>query len=286
MENLHIYIDNSILCKYNLNMSQNNICLFPQSLNKTNDDNLTILNLVKETDCKMNNKFVTQAVFRMHLVYSGEGTINTAQGKYKISSGDLFVTFPAMPYFITNDNSLEFMYISFLGTRAYQILDSININKNSSIIHNNHSLIELWNAVFKEANNVALAGEGLLLITVSKLSNNDILQEKTSSATLANDIQHLINENLSNPKLSLSFISEKLSYNEKYISLIFKKNFNTTIQNYIEDVRMNNAYNLIESGITSVKEMAKFCGYKDPLYFSKVFKKKIGLSPSEFSKHK
>ena len=85
-------------------MSQN-ICLFPQTLNDSEDNTLTILNLVKETDVQMNNKFLTQAVFRMHMVYSGKGTLNTAQAKYKLSRGDIFVTFTAMPYYISNDVS-------------------------------------------------------------------------------------------------------------------------------------------------------------------------------------
>ena len=266
-------------------MKQNNVCLFPQSLSESNDDSLTILNLVKENSINMNESFLTQAVFRMYLVCSGKGTLNTQQAKYNLSKGDIFVAFPAMPYYITNDDSLKMMYITFLGTRAYKILDQINITKTNMIRHNNTNLIRLWDSVFDNVNNVALSGEGLFLITASALTSKNIKEESKSASSLANNIQHIINENFSNPKLSLSFIANELSYNEKYISQIFKKNFNTTIQNYIEGLRMNNACNLMESGITSVKEMAKFCGYSDPLYFSKIFKKYFGISPKDYSKN-
>jgi len=39
---------------------------------------------------------------------------------------------------------------------------------------------------------------------------------------------------------------------------------------------------LIEQGITAVKNIAFLCGYQDPLYFSNVFKKTFGISPSDF----
>ena len=265
-------------------MKQENVCLFPQSLNESNDDSLTILNLVKENSINMNDSFLVQAVFRMYIVCNGKGTLNTQQAKYSLTKGDIFVTFPAMPYYITNDDSLKLMYITFLGTRAYKILDQINITKTNMIRHNNTNIIKLWDNVFENVNNVALSGEGLFLITASSLTNKNIKEEDSSVSSLASNIQHIINENFSNPKLSLAFIAKELSYNEKYISQIFKKNFNTTIQNYIEGLRMNNACNLIESGITSVKEMAKFCGYSDPLYFSKIFKKYFGIPPKYYSK--
>ena len=71
-----------------------------------------------------------------------------------MNKGDIFVTFPAMPYYITNDDSLKMMYITFLGTRAYQILDQINITKTNNIRHNNFNLIKLWDSVFDNVNNV------------------------------------------------------------------------------------------------------------------------------------
>lgn len=265
-------------------MKENNICLFPQSLNESEDNTLTILNLVKETNIQNTNRFLTQAVFRMYVVYGGKGTLNTTQAKYNLNVGDIFVTFPAMPYYFTNDGSLKIMYLTFLGTRAYQILEQIDITKNNIIKHNYLSLIKIWEYVFEEVNNVSLAGEGLFLITTSKLSKQDIPESKSDSTSLANNIQHIINENFGNTKLSLEYIANELSYNPKYISQVFKKAFNTTIQNYIENLRINNACNLLESGITSVKEISTFCGYKDPLYFSKVFKKYIGLSPSAYRK--
>lgn len=50
----------------------------------------------------------------------------------------------------------------------------------------------------------------------------------------------------------------------------------------MKNLRINHAVFLMEQGITSVKNIAFLSGYKDPLYFSGVFKKTLGLSPSEY----
>ena len=45
-------------------------------------------------------------------------------------------------------------------------------------------------------------------------------------------------------------------------------------------IRIENACALIEKEHDCVKEIAFLCGFNDPLYFSKIFKKKMGISPS------
>lgn len=63
---------------------------------------------------------------------------------------------------------------------------------------------------------------------------------------------------------------------------MFKKKFNVTFTAYLTELRLNNAINLINSGFTSIKEIAQLSGFSDALYFSKIFKKNTGLPPIKF----
>ncbi len=60
----------------------------------------------------------------------------------------------------------------------------------------------------------------------------------------------------------------------------------TTFSEYLKTLRLRHAVFLIEQGITSVKNVALLSGYRDPLYFSKVFRQSLGVSPSEFIEQK
>ena len=64
----------------------------------------------------------------------------------------------------------------------------------------------------------------------------------------------------------------------------FKEYTEATPTQYIQSLRISNAQTLLETTNYNVSEIAQILGYDDPFYFSRVFKKQSGLSPSEFRK--
>ena len=57
-----------------------------------------------------------------------------------------------------------------------------------------------------------------------------------------------------------------------------------TPMQYIQSLRMANAQNLLESTEYNITEIAEAVGYDNPLYFSRLFHKHMGMSPSEYRK--
>ena len=64
----------------------------------------------------------------------------------------------------------------------------------------------------------------------------------------------------------------------------FKQIVNYSPMQYILTIRMNNAASLLESTDYSMAEISAIVGYDNPLYFSRLFKKQKGVSPSEYRK--
>ena len=64
----------------------------------------------------------------------------------------------------------------------------------------------------------------------------------------------------------------------------FKEYTELTPIQYILSLRISNAQTLLESTTYNVTEIADIVGYDNPLYFSRIFKKQSGMSPSEFRK--
>ena len=62
----------------------------------------------------------------------------------------------------------------------------------------------------------------------------------------------------------------------------FKELTGATPAQYIRAIRIANAQSLLETTAYNVTEIGSIVGYDDPLYFSRVFKKENGISPSEF----
>ena len=64
----------------------------------------------------------------------------------------------------------------------------------------------------------------------------------------------------------------------------FKLYTGSTPLNYILNIRISNAQSLLENTKYNITEIASITGYDNPLYFSRLFKKQTGLSPSEYRK--
>ncbi len=85
-----------------------------------------------------------------------------------------------------------------------------------------------------------------------------------------------------NKTVMLEEVAEKIGLSSYYLSKLFKEKFEVTFIEYITNIRIQKAKDLLLGGKTPLKEIAMNIGYKDPNYFSRVFKKETGLSPSEY----
>lgn len=88
--------------------------------------------------------------------------------------------------------------------------------------------------------------------------------------------------NISSP-LSLKVLADNFGTNASYLSAQFKKETNRTITDYIHQERINAAIQLLNTTNLSMQEIAFRVGIDDYNYFSKIFKKQVGMSPLQYS---
>ncbi|MBU3188124.1 response regulator [Clostridium bowmanii] len=95
-------------------------------------------------------------------------------------------------------------------------------------------------------------------------------------------IQKEIEDNIGNPQLSLTLLSDKMGLSFGYLSNLFKKLIGVTFQEYVFNERMERAKIILLSTDMKNYEIAEALGFEDPNYFSTVFKKKYGMSPNQY----
>lgn len=93
----------------------------------------------------------------------------------------------------------------------------------------------------------------------------------------------IINSDLT-ADLSLATLAAELNVNASYLSTRFKQEMDETLTDYIMKKRVEHAILLLNSTDMSISEIANRCGIPDLQYFSKVFKKRIGHTPSGYKK--
>jgi AraC-like DNA-binding protein len=95
-------------------------------------------------------------------------------------------------------------------------------------------------------------------------------------------VTQFINENYNQPELSLDQVSKKNNISYHYLSRLFKKELKTNFSSYLNGIRLDVASRLLKDRSLTVSQVSFSCGFEDPSYFSKVFKKHHGQSPVIF----
>ena len=85
-----------------------------------------------------------------------------------------------------------------------------------------------------------------------------------------------------NDTLSVKDISEHVYLSTSYVCTLFKTETHQTLNQYITEYRMEKAKQLLSDPRYKITDISSKVGYSDGNYFSKSFKKIVGLSPSEY----
>ena len=85
-------------------------------------------------------------------------------------------------------------------------------------------------------------------------------------------------------RLTLASISANVNLSSSYLCSVFKSEVGISITSYLNNLRIRKAATLIKEQALSLKEISAMVGIDDQLYFSRLFKKCMGISPSEYGK--
>lgn len=87
-------------------------------------------------------------------------------------------------------------------------------------------------------------------------------------------------------EITLEEVAKHAGFSTNYFSRLFKSEFNQSFIDYITNLRVEAAKDLVMRGEKNIGDICWEVGYRDPNYFTKVFKKIVGLTPSEYKEEK
>lgn len=118
------------------------------------------------------------------------------------------------------------------------------------------------------------------ILTVMKKLSEDIEKQNIKPIRTA---MAYIEQNYSQP-IKLEDIASVVGLNPVYFSNVFKKEVGETFIDYLSKYRMDVAKDMLRKSNKNINEIAAAIGYNDARYFSRLFKKIVGLKPTEFKK--
>ena len=263
------------------------ICSFLPAKNE--EALIKTVRFVYETECTALSQPFVHPIYVLHIVTKGDAVLRIAGNEYPLKRGDIFFAFPAYPHYIDASEDFEYIYISFMGSGAAALLSRCKITPLTPYYADFGFLCTMFENAIRRItlHNANMLTEAVLYYTLSYFDggeSGDAAEVKKNADSLFETIVNYVDHHYRESDMSLGRLADTFSYTEKYLSSLFKKNMQIGFVSYLNNLRVQYANELIEKGEQSIAEIATACGYSDYSYFSRVFKKNTGKTPTESMK--
>lgn len=228
--------------------------------------------------------------YLLHFVASGKGTFVCGKDKYNLSAGDGFLTMPDTMAYYEADGSepWEYCWVGFNGVDAARLTNAAGFGSNPCFHCNDiEKVTEMIREIY-DANGSKLSDEVYMsgciykfLAYLIKVSGNENQIHHSGTDYIELAVRY-IEHNYSRP-ISIVDIADAAGISRSHLYRLFMKQLGITPNEYLIKYRINIACELLHEHSTNVSETAYSAGFTDPLYFSRVFKRIKGITPSKYA---
>ena len=224
--------------------------------------------------------------FLIVLVEKGTAIFYRNEKETVFKDNDMLVMFPGERIFYRAQSEWSIKWIGVKGDKVEELFGSIGVTREKPIFTpaNYKKLSEIIMEIYDMEHDCSMyskcKAQSLLYGFFSELLCTEQNSERIDYAASA---IRIMKYNYNND-LSIDDISEQLFVNHSYFSRVFKSKTGMSPKQYILNLRMDRAKELLKNTDYSVSEISASVGFKDALYFSRIFSKKEGISPSLYRK--
>lgn len=229
--------------------------------------------------------------FQLIYLFAGQGSYyNNAQGRWEpFNAGEFIVFSPNMPQFYRYNacSGVEAFWVHFSGNGAESLLRELQLQPGKS-----YKTAQFSPKLFKKIIKAALIGgrhapvqaAGYLAALLARLADaaqtGNFVLEGEDYQKIQPAIEYL--KLHSNAQVNNRQLANLCHLSQSRFCHLFKTVVGVSPAQYRLNLKMQLACRLLEETDYSIRTIAESTGYQDPLYFSKAFKEKNGLSPKQF----
>ncbi len=230
--------------------------------------------------------------YLIHIVHKGKGIVRTNNKEYMLEQGDGFVIYPNVISYYASDIKLpwEYSWIAVKGHGIKKILSRANISPdNNKFRHHNFDFFKYFSIGYENTININMAN--MLLIKsnfysfFAQLINLNKKEKKKTNKDIKKiyiqAVENIINTNFHN-RITVEQIANQVGLNISYLGKLFKSEKGISIKNYLINIRMKRACELLKSTDYQISDISRSAGYMDQLQFAKIFRKYKSVSPTDY----
>jgi two-component system, response regulator YesN len=187
---------------------------------------------------------------------------------------------------IMNENFIERkLYTEMANILVYEIrgtlLKSLDLKLFNNVVEFENLKQQIMNISYKgNLNTLRIQMKNV----IEKYSIVIMAKQKSANNSAIKSIVEFLQESFSNPDLSLYEIANNVGRPEKYISQLFKEETGMYLFDYLEEIRINKAKELLMNTNMTIETISNEVGYNSPHSFRRAFKRVADVSPNQFRK--
>ena len=236
----------------------------------------------------------------IHIVTSGRGSLHMAGGVHLVKAGDLFMIPAGCVSYYQADRTdpWSYVWLGFEGAWGDAAMEEAGLSADHPVARLNEFdnlmvILEHMDALMFERDaylglmSGALAVLRLLLRAAAVKPDEPGAPADEAALPRVDErlaaLVRLLDERYPEP-LTVQGLARDLGMSRASLAERFRRLKGCSVKAYITRLRMERACMLLSDSSRSIRSVAESCGYDDPLFFSRVFKRARGLSPSAYRK--
>ena len=218
-------------------------------------------------------------------IVDGNATYIVNDIPYHLSKGDmLYIPAGSIRQAYTDPDHLMHCYafnysLRTFGGSSHPVLPlptRFHIGIHSPMLNQYKEFNALW---MEKREGFMLKARALFMLILYEVLRNASTQEHSLPNKRMEKVKTYIINNYAT-KIGLEDLANQVGLNPVYFGTYFRKHMGLSAKEYINQIRIHKAYDLLSTGGYTVSEVALKCGFDDIFYFSKTFKKITGIVPS------
>ncbi len=223
--------------------------------------------------------------YEIILTIQGDGVFTVNDTEHPFCEGSIHIVAPNTPHIKSSKHGFKDIYFQSDDLALASVCNSkkelicLEDDGERSLTALIKMMLYKFTSSNKNDSTLALMNELFIKLLVERCA-----LEKADS--VAEAVSRYLALSFNEPELSLSKVFEATGYNKDYVRRRFIAAYGVTPGQYLTNLRIENAKKLLrqrkESG-DSIADIGAMCGYYDGHYFSKIFKKQVGVEPREYA---
>ncbi len=222
----------------------------------------------------------------LEYVESGKGYVEMDNLIHEVTAGDVYLLLPgsAHKYWADEKNPFKKLWINVYSELLLDVIHHLGLN-NQPVFHGGESFKPMFESLFEIGNrtnvNDFVYSDICKVIFNILMDLTDVKDKRFTGDNIASYTRAFLNNQIYNNP-TVKGMAKRLFVTETHLIRCFKQQYGVTPRQYLINKKISIAKSMLLNSTMTIGEIAKLLSFENEHYFSTLFGKKVGLTPSQY----